>query len=109
MKNNLIKKIGFGILSLAVLGNVACKKKEDIYGTPEYILKHPCKTYEISVEPNDGYDKYALIVKKEYSKKLGNIDYQDISIFLKKELNKGKELDIHDNITLPSYDCYKEK
>ncbi len=98
MKNNLIKKISTGIgLGLILLTN-ACEKCDKI-------LKDYCSTYTINVEPYDGYDKYSLQLKERYPKTLGNIDYRDISIFLKDELNNGKMLMKNGDITLPDYDC----
>jgi len=105
MTNNLIKKISTGIagigLGLALLTN-ACEKSDKT-------LKDYCSTYTMNVEPNDGYDKYSLMLKEKYPEKLKGIDYRDISIFLKDELNKSKMLMKNGNITLPDYECKIKK
>lgn len=105
MTKNLIRKIGTGIagigFGLALLTN-ACERSDKI-------LKNYCGTYTIGVNPEDGYDKYALELKSKYPKVLGHIDYRDISIFLKDELNQSKMLMKNGNITIPDYGCIENK
>jgi len=82
------------VIGLALLTGCGDKTKET--------LSNYRGTYQEPVEPQAGYQRYAIRLQKKYPNKLGRLDSRDIYAFLR-EINNEKMLRADGTIKLPIY------